>query len=143
MAIAERVSADVKAAMRAGEKERVGALRLVLSELQKAAKEGSSDELAVLRRERKRRLEAAGAYREAGRADLAEGEEQEAELISGYLPAELSDEELKQIVDAAVQDSGAQSVRDMGGAMKLAMASVDGRADGKRVSGLVKAALSG
>jgi uncharacterized protein YqeY len=143
MAIAERVSADVKAAMRAGEKERVGALRLVLSELQKAAKEGSNDELAVLRRERKRRLEAAGAYREAGRADLAEGEEQEAELISGYLPAELSDEELTQIVQAAVKESGAQSVRDMGGAMKLAMASVDGRADGKRVSGLVKAALSG
>jgi uncharacterized protein YqeY len=143
MAITEQVSADVKAAMRAGEKERVGALRLVLSELQKAAKEGSDDELAVLRRERKRRVEAAGAYREAGRADLAESEEREAELIAGYLPAELSEEELRRIVDAAVKESGAQSVRDMGGAMKLAMASVDGRADGKRVSGLVKAALSG
>jgi uncharacterized protein YqeY len=143
MAIAEQVSADVKAAMRAGEKERVGALRLVLSELQKAAKEGADDEMAVLRRERKRRVEAAGAYREAGREDLAEGEEKEAELVAGYLPAELSDEELKQIVDAAIKESGAQSVRDMGGAMKLAMASVDGRADGKRVSGLVKAALSG
>lgn len=143
MAITEQVSADVKAAMRAGEKERVGALRLVLSELQKAAKEGSDDELAVLRRERKRRVEAAGAYRDAGRADLAEGEEREAQLIAGYLPAELSDEELEQIVQAAVKESGAQSVRDMGGAMKLAMASVDGRADGKRVSGLVKAALGG
>lgn len=143
MAITEQVSADVKAAMRAGEKERVGALRLVLSELQKAAKEGADDELAVLRRERKRRVEAAGAYREAGREDLAAGEEKEAELISGYLPAELSDEELERIVRAAVKDSGAQSVRDMGGAMKLAMAGVDGRADGKRVSGLVKAALSG
>jgi uncharacterized protein YqeY len=143
MAIAEQVSADVKDAMRAGDRERVGALRLVLSELQKAAKEGASDELAVLRRERKRRVEAASAYREAGRADLAEGEQKEAELIAGYLPAELSEEELEQIVAAAVKDSGAQSVRDMGGAMKLAMASVDGRADGKRVSGLVKAALSG
>jgi uncharacterized protein len=143
MAIAEQVSADVKDAMRAGDKERVGALRLVLSELQKAAKEGASDELAVLRRERKRRVEAARAYREAGRVDLAEGEEKEAELIAGYLPSELSDEELEQIVAAAVTESGAQSVRDMGGAMKLAMASVDGRADGKRVSGLVKAALSG
>lgn len=143
MAITEQVSADVKAAMRAGEKERVGALRLVLSELQKAAKEGSDDELAVLRRERKRRVEAASAYREAGRSDLAEGEEREAQLITGYLPAELSDEELDRIVAAAVKESGAQSVRDMGGAMKLAMASVDGRADGKRVSGLVKAVLSG
>ena len=142
MAIAEQVSADVKDAMRAGDKDRVGALRLVLSELQKAAKEDASDELAVLRRERKRRVEAASAYREAGREDLAAGEEKEAELIAGYLPAELSDEELKQIVQDAVKQSGAQSVRDMGGAMKLAMASVDGRADGKRVSGLVKAALS-
>ncbi len=143
MAIAEQVSADVKDAMRAGDKERVGALRLVLSELQKSAKEGASDELAVLRRERKRRVEAASAYREAGREDLAEVEEKEAQLIAGYLPAELGDEELKQIVQEAVRQSGAQSVRDMGGAMKLAMASVDGRADGKRVSGLVKAALSG
>jgi uncharacterized protein YqeY len=143
MAIADQVSADVKDAMRAGDKERVGALRLVLSELQKAAKEDSSDELAVLRRERKRRVEAASAYREAGRTDLAEGEEKEAQLIAGYLPVELSEEELAQIVAAAVQESGAQSVRDMGGAMKAAMARVDGRADGKRVSGLVKAALSG
>ncbi|HEY2201354.1 MAG TPA: GatB/YqeY domain-containing protein, partial [Solirubrobacteraceae bacterium] len=74
--------------------------------------------------------------------DLAENEEKEARLIAGYLPAELSDAELEQIVQDAVKQSGAQSVRDMGGAMKLAMASVDGRADGKRVSGLVKAALS-
>ena len=143
MAIADQVSADVKDAMRAGDKERVGALRLVLSELQKAAKEDSGDELAVLRRERKRRVEAASAYREAGRVDLAEGEEQEAQLIAGYLPAELSEEELAQIVAAAVAESGAQSVRDMGGAMKAAMAKVDGRADGKRVSGLVRAALGG
>jgi uncharacterized protein len=143
MAIADQVSADVKVGMRAGDRERVGALRLLLSELQKAAKDGSSDELAVLRRERKRRIEAAGAYREAGRMDLAEGEQKEAELIAGYLPAELSEAELKQIVEEAVRESGAQSVRDMGGAMKLAMARVDGRADGKRVSGLVKAALGG
>jgi uncharacterized protein len=143
MAIVDQVSADVKTAMRAGDKERVGALRLVLSELQKAAKEDGSDELAVLRRERKRRVEAASAYREAGRADLADGEEKEAQLISTYLPAELSEPELEAIVEQAVRESGATSVRDMGGAMKAAMAAVDGRADGKRVSGMVKAALSG
>jgi uncharacterized protein YqeY len=143
MAIVDQVSADVKDAMRAGDKERVGALRLVLSELQKAAKEDGSDELAVLRRERKRRVEAAGAYREAGRTDLAEGEEKEAQLIAAYLPAELSEPELEAIVEQAVRDSGASTVRDMGGAMKAAMAAVDGRADGKRVSGLVKAALNG
>src|SRR5271154_1684846 len=143
MAIAEEIRNDLKEAMRAGEKDKVGALRLVLSELQKAAKEGSDDELSVLRRERKRRLEAAKAYREAGREDLAGGEEAEGELISGYLPAELSEEELERIVAQAVSDSGAQSPKDMGMAMKQAMAAVDGRADGSRVSGLVRASLSG
>ena len=143
MAIVEQIKTDLQGAMRAGEKERVGALRLVLSELQKAAKEGSDDELAVLRRERKRRLEAARAYREAGREDLAAGEEAEGELIGGYLPAELSDEALKEIVAQAVRDSGAESAKDMGRAMKQAMAAVDGRADGKRVSGLVRASLQG
>jgi uncharacterized protein YqeY len=143
MAIADQIKTDLQGAMRAGEKERVGALRLVLSELQKAAKEGSDDELAVLRRERKRRLEAARAYREAGREDLAAGEEAEGELIGGYLPAELSEAELESIVAQAVRDSGAQSAKDMGQAMKQAMAVVDGRADGKRVSGLVRASLQG
>lgn len=127
--------------MRAGEKQRVGALRLVLSELQKAAKEGDRDELAVLRRERKRRVEAARAFREGGRDDLAAGEETEAELIAGYLPAELSDQELQAIVERAVADSGASSPKEMGVAMKSVMAVVDGRADGKRVSALVRAAL--
>ena len=143
MAIAEEIKSDLHGAMRAGEKERVGALRLVLSELQKAAKEGSDDELAVLRRERKRRLEAARAYREAGREDLAAGEESEAEMIGAYLPSELSEDELTAIVEQAVRDSGAESAKDMGMVMKQAMAAVDGRADGKRVSGLVRASLSG
>ena len=143
MAIVEQIKTDLQGAMRAGERDKVGALRLVLSELQKAAKEGSDDELAVLRRERKRRLEAARAYREAGRDDLAGGEEAEGELIGGYLPAELSDQDLQAIVEQAVRDSGAESAKDMGAAMRTAMAAVDGRADGKRVSGLVRAALQG
>lgn len=143
MAILDDVKLDLNSAMRAGEKQRVGALRMILSELQKASKEGAEDELTVLRRERKRRLEAAKAFREAGRADLASGEETEGELIAAYLPAELSDEELRRIVERALVDSGAQSPKDMGAAMKSAMAAVDGRADGKRVSGLVKAALGG
>jgi len=143
MGIREQIDADVKDAMRAGEKDKVGALRLVLSELQKAAKEGNDDELAVLRRERKRRTEAAAAFRAGGREDLAAGEAAEAELIGGYLPAELSQEELEAIVVQAVRDSGAASPKDMGIAMRQAMAAVDGRADGKRVSGLVRAALEG
>jgi hypothetical protein len=143
MAITEQIKTDLQGAMRAGEKDRVGALRLILSELQKAAKEGSDDELAVLRRERKRRLEAAEQFREGGREELAVTEESEGELIGTYLPAELSDAELQEIVAAAVRDSGAETAKDMGSAMRTAMAAVDGRADGKRVSGMVRAALQG
>jgi uncharacterized protein YqeY len=142
MAIADTVKQDLTAAMKAGEKDRVGALRLVLSELQKAAKEGSDDELAVLRRERKRRLESARAFRDADRAELAVGEEAEAELIALYLPAELSDDELRAIVAVAVAESGASSPRDMGTVMKAAMPKIAGRADGKRVSALVTEALA-
>lgn len=143
MPIVDEIKHDLNGAMRAGEKQRVGALRMILSELQKASKEGSDDELAVLRRERKRRLEAARAFREAGREDLATGEEAEGELIGTYLPAELGDEELRAIVERALGDSGARSPKEMGLAMKSAMAAVDGRADGKRVSALVRAALGG
>jgi uncharacterized protein len=143
MAVVDQIKDDVQSAMRAGEKERVGALRLLVSELQKAAKEGSDDELAVLRRERKRRLEAARAYRDAGRLDLAGGEEAEEHLISSYLPAELTEAELELIVERAVRESGAESTKDMGRVMKQAMAAVDGRADGKLVSDLVRALLGG
>ena len=143
MTVVEQLKSDLTAAMKAGERERVGALRLLLSELQKDAKEGAGDELAVLRRERKRRLEAAQAYRDGGREDLAASEDTEAQLITGYLPAELSEDELRGIVQRAVRDSGAESVRDMGRAMGIAMGAVDGRADGRRVSALVKEALAG
>src|SRR6478735_5252259 len=136
MAIVETVKQDLTAAMKAGEKDRVGALRLLLSELQKAVKDGSDDELTVLRRERKRRLEAATAFRDAGREELATGEESEAAIIAAYLPAELSDEELRAIVADAVAESGASSPKDMGQVMKLAMPKIAGRADGKRVSAM-------
>src|SRR3712207_5748690 len=98
--------------MKAGERERVSALRLVANELQKAHKEASgseADEVAVLQRERKRRLEAAEAYRDAGRDDLATGEEREAEIIEAYLPQQLSDEDLHAIVGDAVAETGASS----------------------------------
>jgi uncharacterized protein YqeY len=141
MAIADTVKQDLTTAMKAGEKDRVGALRLVLSELQKAAKEGGDDELAVLRRERKRRHESARAFRDAGRDELAAGEEAEAAMIEAYLPAELSDDELRAIVEAAVAETGAGSPKDMGQVMKAAMAKTGGRADGKRVSALASEVL--
>lgn len=139
--LADTVKQDLTSAMKAGDSERVGALRLVLSELQKAAKEGDADELAVLRRERKRRLEAAKAFREGDRPELASQEEAEAEIIAAYLPAELSDDELRAIVTDAIAESGATSPKDMGQVMKAAMPKVGGRADGKRVSALVQEAL--
>ena len=128
-------------AMKAGDKERVGALRLVLSELQKAAKEGGGDELAVLRRERKRRLEAATQFRDGGRPELAEQEESEARLIEGYLPAELPDAELDPLVAAAIADMGASGPKDMGKVMKVVMAGTEGRVDGGRVAARVREAL--
>jgi uncharacterized protein YqeY len=114
----------------------------VLSELQKAQKDGDADELAVLRRERKRRREAETAYRDAGREDLAAGEAFEATAIEAYLPAELSDEELDALVATAVTETGAEGPRDMGKAIKHVMAAAGGRADGRRVSTKVKEALS-
>jgi uncharacterized protein YqeY len=128
-------------AMKAGEKDRAGALRLVLSELQKAVKDGGPDELAVLRRERKRRLEAASQFRDGGRPELAEREESEAQLIEGYLPAELDESELDAIVSGAIEETGASNPKDMGRVMRAVMAKAGGRADGKRASARVREAL--
>jgi uncharacterized protein YqeY len=142
LAIAQQIKSDVDAALKAGDRERVGALRLVLSELQKAAKEGNGDEEAVLRRERKRRRESESAYRDGGRSDLAAAEAYEAGLIEAYLPDEVSDAELDVLVARAVQETGAEGPRDMGKAIKHVMAAAGGRADGRKVSTKVKEALS-
>ena len=142
MSLLEQVQHDVKDALKAGEKERVHALRLIANELQKAAKENGAEDVEVLQRERKRRLEAAEAYRDGGRADLADAEEREAEIIASYMPKQLSDEELGAIVGDAVAESGASSPRDMGKVMGLVMPKVKGRADGKRVSAAVREMLT-
>ena len=110
--------------------------------MQKAAKDGSDDELAVLRRERKRRLEAASQFREGGRPELADREQEEAVLIETYLPAELDDAALDELVAAAIAQTGASSPRDMGQVMKAVMAQAGGRADGRRVSERVRDALA-
>ena len=143
MSVLQQVQDDVKDALKAGERERVHALRLIASELQKAAKDNGGDDVEVLQRERKRRLEAAEAYRDAGRDDLAAAEEREAELIVGYLPQQLGDDELDALVGDAVAESGASSPKEMGKVMALVMPKVKGRADGKRVSSLVKEKLTG
>lgn len=141
MSILEQVKVDTQAAMKAGERDRVGALRMLSNALQQEEKAGGDDEVGVLRRERKRRLEAAEAYREGGSIDRAEAEEAEAKMIDVYLPEEMSDDELGELVSTAVEESGAEGPGDMGKVMGLVMPKVDGRADGKRVSTAVRERL--
>jgi uncharacterized protein len=141
MSVLERVQSDVRTAMKARDRERAGALRMVVDVLQQDAKLGKGDEVAVLQRERKKRIEAAEAYEEAGRAEQAAAERFEAELIEGYLPQQLSDEELGELVDAAVAETGASEQRQMGQVMSALMPKLGGRADGKRVSAAVRERL--
>ncbi len=141
MSILERIQADTRAAMKAGERDRVGALRMLANALQQEAKLGTDDEVAVLQRERKKRLEAAEAFRKGGSEDRAAAEQVESELIEAYLPEQLSDGELDELVSAAIEESGASGPGEMGKVMSLVMPRVQGRADGKRVSGAVRERL--
>jgi uncharacterized protein len=147
LSITERIQADTTAAAKAQDRERLAALRLVLDALNKEAKEarGALDEqreIAVLKRERKRRGEAAEAYRKGGREELAASEEAEAQLIEQYLPAEISDDELEALIADALSETGAASQREMGKVMSAVMAKAGGRADGRRVSELVRSKLA-
>jgi uncharacterized protein YqeY len=141
MSVLEQVQADVRTAMKAGERERAAALRMIVDSLQQDAKLGNGDEVAVLQRERKKRLEAEEAYREADRGEQASAERFEAELIEAYLPAQLSDEELAELVEAAVAEAGATEQKQMGQVMSALMPKLGGRADGKRVSAAVREKL--
>jgi uncharacterized protein len=146
VALTQRIQADLAVAAKERDRSRVAALRLLLDALNKEAKEARADldeqrEVAVLKRERKRRAEAAEAYRSAGRDESASAEEFEVELIDAYLPEEISEEELEGLVDDAVAETGAESQRDMGKVMSAVMSKAAGRADGKRVSELVRARL--
>jgi uncharacterized protein YqeY len=141
VSILEQVQQDVRDAMKAGERERASALRLVVDSLQQDAKLGKGDEVAVLQRERKKRLEAAEAFREGGRSEQADAEQGEAELIEGYLPDQLSDDELAELVDAAISETGATGQKQMGQVMSALMPKLGGRADGKRVSEAVRERL--
>lgn len=128
--------------MKAGDRQRSSALRMIQDVLQQDAKLGKGDEIAVLQRERKKRLEAAEAYKEAGRAEQAEAESFEAGLIANYLPAQLSDDELNALVAEAIEQTGAESPKQMGQVMGALKEKVAGRADGRRVSTAVKEQLA-
>ncbi len=139
--ILERVQANIRTAMKARERERVAALRMIVDSLQKDAKLGSGDEIAVLQRERKKRTEAAEAYEQAGRPQQAAQERAEGELIDGYLPAQLSEAELAELIDSALAETGASEPRQIGEVMSALMPKLGGRADGKRVSAAVREKL--
>lgn len=139
--ILEKVQSDVKEAMREKDRDRLTTLRMIADQLQQDEKMGDGDEVAVLQRERKRRLDAAKAYRDGDRIPQADAEESEARLIESYLPEQLSDDELGSLVDEAISETGATEQKDMGGVMKALMPKVAGRADGSRVSEAVRERL--
>jgi uncharacterized protein len=141
MTVLEQVQGDVRVAMKARDRERAAALRLIVDVLQQDAKLGKGDEVAVLQRERKKRVEAAEAYEGAGRAEQAAAERFEAGLIEAYLPKQLSEEELGALVEEAISETGASEQRQMGEVMSTVMPKVGGRADGKRVSAAVRQRL--
>jgi uncharacterized protein len=152
MSLHDQIEADLRSSMKARDKARTSALRMLVAALKnRATADGLSpqgrldDEVVhkVLATEVKRRREAAAAYADAGRDESAASEDAEAEIYEAYLREQLSDEELAAIVDAAIAETGAQSPKEMGQVMKVAMAQVQGRADGSRVSALVKDRLTG
>ena len=148
MAIREDVARDTKEAMRDRDKGRVTALRMISAALKNAEIEkgqplNDDEEMAVLRRQVKQREESAEAYRNAGREEQAEAEAREAEMVRVYLPTPLSDEELEALVDRAIAETGATSMREMGAVMGRANAMAAGRADGRKLSGVVRGRLQG
>ena len=146
----DRLRSDLTVSMRGRDELRTATIRMVLTAVTNAevagarAREISDDEVVgVLAKEAKKRRDAADAFRQGGRPDLAEREDAEAAVIAGYLPAPLTDDELDALVDAAVAETGATSLREMGAVMKRLATDVAGRADGARVAAVVKARLAG
>jgi len=150
MALKEKIQSDLTAAMRARDELRSGTIRMVLTAIKneevsgKEARELSDSEvITVLSREAKKRREAAEAYEQAGAKDRASNEKAEGVIIAEYLPAQLSEAEIKDLIAAAIAETGAAGPQQMGLVMKSIQPKIAGRADGGLVSSLVKAALSG
>jgi uncharacterized protein YqeY len=147
VSLVERIEGEVKEAMLARDTRRRDALRLILASLRSAEKElqrplSGDEELQVLQRERKRRIEAADAFRAGGRDEQAEQEEAELAILQEFMPEPLSEEELERIVDDAIAETGATSIRDMGRVMADVMPQIAGRADGSAVGQLVREKLA-
>ena len=147
MTLIEELEDDVKDAMRAGDAARRDALRLILASLKSAEKDllrplTEDEELQVLQRERKKRIEAAEAFRGGGREEQAAKEEAELAVLEEFMPEPLTEEELERIVDDAIAENGATSMRDMGRVMKDVMPQIAGRADGAAVSQMLREKLA-
>ena len=147
MSLILRMEEELKAARLARDEDRRDALSLILNALRNAEKElerplSDDEELQVLQRERKRRLEAADAFRSGGREEQAEDEEYELEVLEEFMPDPLSEDEIEEIIDDVISEVGATSIRDLGRVMAGVMHQVSGRADGSTVSQLVKEKLA-
>jgi uncharacterized protein len=146
MSASERIRQDLKTAMRERDKPRLGALRMLGAALKNGEIEAGrpleeQEEQTILRRQLKQREESAEAFRKAGREDRAAAEAAEADVVRAYLPQPLSVEEMEKVVDAAIQETGATGMRDMGRVMGRATQLSEGRAEGRELSALVKARL--
>jgi uncharacterized protein len=146
VSLAERISQDMRAAMKERDKGRVGALRMLGAALKNGEIEAGrplteEEEQVVLRRQLKQREESAEAFRKAGREERAASESAEAEIVREYLPEPLSADELEQIVDEALRETGATGIKDMGAVMGRAMALAEGRAEGRELAALVRGRL--
>ena len=147
MSLIEQLEGELKEAMVGRDAERRDTLRLILASLRGAEKElqrplHDDEELQVLQRERKRRIEAAEAFRAGGRPEQADAEEAELRVLAEYMPEQLDEEELEEIVDSAIAEVGATSIRDLGRVMADVMPQIAGRADGSMVSQLVREKLA-
>jgi len=147
MSLITELEEGVKEAMLARDTERRDALRLILSSLRSAEKDlqrplSDDEELQVLQRERKKRIEAAEAFRDGGREEQAQKEETELAILQEFMPEPLSEDELERIVDDAIAENGATSLQDLGRVMADVMPQVAGRADGSAVGQLVREKLA-
>ena len=148
MSLQQRLTDDMKTAMKAGDKDTLSVVRRAIAAMQNARIEKREDldeqeEIKVIRSIAKQHKESIEQFRAAGREDLATKEEAELEILSTYLPAEMDQAQLEALVDAAIAESGASSMKDMGGVIKIVMAKAEGQAEGGAVSALVKGKLAG
>jgi len=147
MSLLSRLTEDMKTAMKSGDKDRLNTIRLLRGQIKDTAisqqKElDEEEEIAVLTNAAKKRRESILAFKNAGRDELVAKESKELEIIQSYLPEQLDPDEIEKIVNTAIQEAGAQTIKDLGKVMPLVMAKVKGRADGRAVSQLVKNKLS-